>query len=220
MAMASALSSPLLLKSPSPSTSSFQSFGLLLRFPICSSSHRAGCFLSFHGRGRYLTATSQGLLPTTGIYLSAYPSDTPRCRFASVFASLSGGGGVDGVDGGSGGGRGGDDGGSSSGETEAKPVAGDSEDSTAFGSDAIVLHVGGMNCGGCAASVKRILESLPQVYSAIVNLEKETAFVWAVPEVKVTEDWQQELGQQLAKHLTTCGFESNIQDLSRGSLAA
>lgn len=51
----------------------------------------------------------------------------------------------------------------------------------------------------------------PQVYSAIVNLEKETAFIWVVPEVKVTEDWQQELGQQLAKHLTTCGFESNIQ---------
>ncbi|XP_042386058.1 copper-transporting ATPase PAA1, chloroplastic-like [Zingiber officinale] len=207
MATASALSS-LLPKLPS----SFQSFGFLLRFPVCSSSHIARCFLSSHGRDRYLTATSLGLLPANGIYLSAYPSDTPRCRLASVFASLSGGGGVDGVDGGGGGGGGGGgDGGSSSGETEAKPVAGDSEDSTAFGSDAIVLHVGGMSCGGCAASVKRILESLPQVYSAIVNLEKETAFVWAVPEVKVSEDWQQDLGQQLAKHLTTCGFESNIQ---------
>lgn len=51
----------------------------------------------------------------------------------------------------------------------------------------------------------------PQVSSAIVNLEKEMAFIWTVPEAKVVQDWQQELGEKLAKHLTTCGFKSNLQ---------
>ncbi|XP_020257412.1 copper-transporting ATPase PAA1, chloroplastic-like isoform X2 [Asparagus officinalis] len=68
-----------------------------------------------------------------------------------------------------------------------------------------------MSCDGCAASVKRILESQPQVSAATVSFEKETAVVCVVPEVKVANDWQKELGEKLANHLTTCGFKSGLQ---------
>ncbi|XP_078444885.1 P-type ATP-ase 1 isoform X2 [Wolffia australiana] len=75
-----------------------------------------------------------------------------------------------------------------------------------------------MSCGGCAASVKRILESLPDVSSANVNLATETAVVWVTSEAKVIPDWQQELGKKIATHLTTCGFQSNLRDSSRKDL--
>ncbi|CAA6665042.1 unnamed protein product [Spirodela intermedia] len=130
-------------------------------------------------------------------------------------ASGSGGGG-DGLGVGNGGEDG--DGGSSGGGTETKSISGESEDVSNLGSDVIILDVGGMSCGGCAASVKRILESLPQVSSANVNLATETAVVWATSEAKVTRDWQQDLGQKLASHLTTCGFQSNLRDSSRKDL--
>lgn len=51
----------------------------------------------------------------------------------------------------------------------------------------------------------------PQVSSATVSLETETAFVWTIPGVEVTQDWQQQLGEKLANHLTTCGFRSGFQ---------
>ncbi|XP_073110204.1 uncharacterized protein [Elaeis guineensis] len=89
---------------------------------------------------------------------------------------------------------------------------GGSKEVPALGPDVIVLQVGGMSCGGCVASVKRILESQPQVSSATVSLETETAFVWTVPEVKVTQDWQHQLGEKLANHLTSCGFKSGFRD--------
>ena len=111
----------------------------------------------------------------------------------------------------------------------------------------------GMTCGGCAASVKRILESQvsfcffelntekkalfygfclllscgfdrcliivvicvwgqqPQVSSASVNLTTETAIVWPIAEAKSVPNWQKELGEELAKHLTNCGFKSNLR---------
>lgn len=47
--------------------------------------------------------------------------------------------------------------------------------------------------------------------SANVNLATETAVIWATSEAKVTRDWQQDLGQKLASHLTTCGFKSNLR---------
>nr|GME13753.1 copper-transporting ATPase PAA1, chloroplastic [Ipomoea batatas] len=71
----------------------------------------------------------------------------------------------------------------------------------------------GMTCGGCAASVKRILESQPRVSSASVNLTTETAVVWPVSEAKVVPNWQQQLGEELAKHLTSCGFKANVREL-------
>lgn len=85
------------------------------------------------------------------------------------------------------------------------------EEVSAIPTDVIVLDVGGMTCGGCAASVKRILESQPQVSSASVNLTTETAIVWPVAEAKVVPDWQKQLGEALAKHLTSCGFNSNLR---------
>ncbi|GMJ06782.1 hypothetical protein HRI_004347400 [Hibiscus trionum] len=86
---------------------------------------------------------------------------------------------------------------------------GDSEAKVGVGAaDAIILNVGGMTCGGCVSSVKKILESRPQVSSASVDLSTETAIVWPVSEAKALPNWQKELGEALAKHLTSCGFES------------
>ncbi|KAL6513889.1 copper-transporting ATPase PAA1 [Orobanche hederae] len=70
---------------------------------------------------------------------------------------------------------------------------------------------GGMTCGGCTSSVKRILESQPQVSFASVNLTTETAIVWPVSEAKVASNWQKEVEEALVKHLTSCGFTSNLR---------
>ncbi|KAI3810304.1 hypothetical protein L1987_19916 [Smallanthus sonchifolius] len=83
-------------------------------------------------------------------------------------------------------------------------------------SDVIVLDVRGMMCGGCASSVKRILENQLQVSSANVDHTTETAIVWPVSEAKATPDWQKVIGEELAKNLTNCGFDSNL----RGEAAA
>ncbi|KAE8716779.1 Copper-transporting ATPase PAA1 [Hibiscus syriacus] len=85
-------------------------------------------------------------------------------------------------------------------------------DGNGSGGDIIILDVGGMTCGGCAASVKRILENQPQVSSASVNLATETAIVWPVSEAKVVPNWQKEVGEALARQLTNCGFSSNLRD--------
>lgn len=137
----------------------------------------------------------------------------------SSSAALSGAsGGGDGVGGGGrGGGRGG--GGSNGEERGIEVLAGDSGEVTSSRSDVIILDVGGMSCGGCAASVKRILESQPQVSAASVNLATETAIVWAVPaEIKATENWKQHLGEELADRLTTSGFKSKLRDTSKVNL--
>lgn len=44
-----------------------------------------------------------------------------------------------------------------------------------------------------------------------MNLTTETAVVWPVSDAKFEPGWQNDLGQALAKHLTSCGFESNIK---------
>ena len=51
----------------------------------------------------------------------------------------------------------------------------------------------------------------PQVSTASVNLTTETAIVWPVAEAKVTPNWQKQIGEALAKHLTSCGFNSNLR---------
>ncbi|KAK4438188.1 Copper-transporting ATPase PAA1, chloroplastic [Sesamum alatum] len=136
-----------------------------------------------------------------------------RLRFAARSAAsfAAGGGGFGGVDGGAGGGGGGD-GAAEGGDAKPGAVAAGAADNAALGSDVIILDVGGMTCGGCAASVKRILESQPQVSSASVNLTTETAIVWPVSEAKVAPNWQKDIGEALAKHLTSCGFKSNLRD--------
>ncbi|GJV29174.1 copper-transporting ATPase PAA1, chloroplastic-like protein [Tanacetum coccineum] len=78
-------------------------------------------------------------------------------------------------------------------------------------SDFILLHVKGMMCGGCTSSVKRILETQAQVSAADVDLATETATVWPVSEAKVTPNWQKVIGEELAKNLTNCGFNSTLK---------
>uniref|UniRef100_A0A6V7QQR7 HMA domain-containing protein n=1 Tax=Ananas comosus var. bracteatus TaxID=296719 RepID=A0A6V7QQR7_ANACO len=154
------------------------------------------------------------------------PSPSIRSRFASISSSAAaypGGGGGDGLAGGAGGGGGGGggEGGSEGAAAEAKALAAESDEASDLRSgDVIVLHVGGMSCGGCAASVKRILEGQRDVSSATVYLEKETAIVLPIAEAKVTQDWRQQLGEKLANHLTTCGFKSHPQAQGHATKAA
>lgn len=140
-----------------------------------------------------------------------------RCVSGSAASFASGGGGVGGGSGG--GGDGGGDG-SEGGNSKVGGVYGAANDVSALSPDVILLDVRGMTCGGCAASVKRILESQPQVASASVNLATETAIVWPASEAKVVPNWQKEVGEILAKQLTTCGFESNFRDPGRDNLFA
>ncbi|KAJ8572524.1 hypothetical protein K7X08_009035 [Anisodus acutangulus] len=133
-----------------------------------------------------------------------------RSVSGSAASFAASGGGNDGS-GGNGGGGGGGDGTTDGGKENPSVVAETGEDVSALSSDVIILDVSGMTCGGCSSSVKRILESLPQVSSATVNLTTETAIVWPVSEAKVVPNWQKELGEVLAKHLTTCGFKSNVR---------
>ncbi|KAM2040629.1 hypothetical protein ACFX16_034537 [Malus domestica] len=131
---------------------------------------------------------------------------------AASFASGGGNGGF----GGESGGRGGDgEGGSGGGDAKSKVVAAGGDEVSVLSTDVIILDVGGMTCGGCAASVKRILENQPQVSSASVNLTTETAIVWPVSEEKAAPNWQKQLGETLANQLTSCGFKSNLRDSGR-----
>ncbi|XP_066395319.1 copper-transporting ATPase PAA1, chloroplastic-like [Miscanthus floridulus] len=91
-------------------------------------------------------------------------------------------------------------------------AAASSGDTADAGSESILLSVQGMMCDGCAASVKRILESQPEVTSATVDFKKASAVVWTTDEAKGTQDWQKQYGEKLAKHLGTCGFESRLQE--------
>ncbi|KAK8613519.1 hypothetical protein V6N13_101278 [Hibiscus sabdariffa] len=102
-------------------------------------------------------------------------------------------------------------GGGGGGDSKVKVGVGAADDLSALSSDAIILNVGGMSCGGCVSSVKKILESQPQVSSASVDLTTETAIVCLVSEANALPNWQKELGEALAKHLTSCGFQSNLR---------
>ncbi|NP_001159260.1 uncharacterized protein LOC100304350 [Zea mays] len=90
-------------------------------------------------------------------------------------------------------------------------AAADPGDTADAGSESILLSVQGMMCDGCAASVKRILESQPEVTSATVDFKEASAVVWTTDEAKGTQGWQKQYGEKLAKHLGTCGFESRLQ---------
>ncbi|KAL6648042.1 hypothetical protein ACP70R_012266 [Stipagrostis hirtigluma subsp. patula] len=126
-----------------------------------------------------------------------------------IFAGGGGGGGGGGGDGNGSG----DDSGAGAAAAAAAAAAALGETEAADGdTDFIVLHVGGMSCGGCAGKVKLILESQPEVAAATVDFEKAIAVVWATPEAKEMKDWQKQLGDKLANHLTTCGFQSHLQE--------
>lgn len=55
----------------------------------------------------------------------------------------------------------------------AAPVAAEDGEQT----EAILLDVGGMKCGGCSAAVKRLLAARPEVQAASVNLVTGSAVV-------------------------------------------
>ncbi|XP_044490121.1 copper-transporting ATPase PAA1, chloroplastic [Mangifera indica] len=174
----------------------------LLTRPLSSLSTKTPPFVS----------SSTALSPNLCVVLTQHKRRYVRCLSSSVelFGTGGGSGNVGGGDGGGGGGGGGGE--SEAGDSKSKLGGGRGEEVSAVSSDVIILDVGGMTCGGCAASVKRILESQPQVSSASVNLTTETAIVWPVSEAKVVPNWQKELGEALAKHLTSCGFTSNLRD--------
>ncbi|PNY17962.1 copper-transporting ATPase chloroplastic-like [Trifolium pratense] len=128
---------------------------------------------------------------------------------ASFGSSAGGGNGGAGVGNGGGGGGGGS--GGESGDVRINLVGDVAQELSSLSPDVIILDVSGMVCGGCAASVKRILESQPQVSSASVNLTTETVIVWPVSEAKTAPNWQKQLGKTLAEHLTSCGFNSCLR---------
>ncbi|KAF3435020.1 hypothetical protein FNV43_RR22107 [Rhamnella rubrinervis] len=178
-------------------------------------SQRRACIYGFYGvnGAARLSSTPSSLRRMCAAEASV------RCRlqcFSSSAASFASGGGDGGFGGESGGGDGGGgDQSGSDGNAKSKLVVDAGDEASALSSDVIILDVGGMTCGGCAASVKRILESQPKVSSASVNLTTETAIVWPLSEAKVIPNWHQQLGETLAKHLTSCGFTSSLRD-SRG----
>lgn len=47
--------------------------------------------------------------------------------------------------------------------------------------------------------------------SARVNLASEIAIVSPAPEEKTAPNYLKQLGEELAEHLTTCGFTSTLQ---------
>ncbi|KAJ0975029.1 hypothetical protein J5N97_016994 [Dioscorea zingiberensis] len=173
--------------------------------PVCSS------FVgSRTSRERFLIPFIGNVLRSSAL---ARPGLACVSSSAAAFSGVAGGGGDEFGGGGRGGGGG--SGGESSGEGEMKSLAGEAGEASGMGPDVIILDVGGMSCGGCAASVKRILESQPLVSSASVNLATETAIVWAIPEARFAQNWKQQLGEKLANHLTTCGFKSSLRDSAR-----
>ncbi|CAN6289256.1 unnamed protein product [Urochloa humidicola] len=165
-------------------------------------------------------------LPGAGSAVLLAALAPPRGGFAFISApsssSSSGGGGGGRFSAGGGGGRGGgdgDDSGAGAAAAAAAVAALGGAEPPDDDPDAIVLHVGGMSCGGCAAKVKKILENQPEVAAATVDVEKATAVVWMTAEAKATKDWQKQLGEKLAivaNHLTTCGFQSHLQVADEG----
>ena len=138
--------------------------------------------------------------------------------FAGRAGALSG-------DGGSGGavgdGGGGDDGGSfgSSGDKPIFASSGRSGDGIL--EEVVMLDVHGMHCGGCAASVRKILEGDDAVRSASVNLANESAMVRINLTMGKLEGGEFEnavkeaaksVGTKLAELVTAAGFPTSLRD--------
>ncbi|XP_022141099.1 copper-transporting ATPase PAA1, chloroplastic isoform X1 [Momordica charantia] len=177
---------------------------------------RFSCISSYLGlHGTVCSGSCSTSLRTLQVVLPSLRRRLQCVSSSSVsFASGGGNGGLGGKNGG--GGRGGD-GGPGGGDAN-KFGSGSAEEVSSSLPNVIVLDVGGMTCGGCAASVKRILENQPQVSSASVNLTTETAVIWPVPEVKDSPHWEKQLGQTLANHLTQCGFASSLRESGRDNI--
>ena len=135
-------------------------------------------------------------------------------------------------DGGAGGGRvgggGGDDGGSF-GANGGKPTYGVVEKSgNGVLEEVVMLDVHGMHCGGCAASVRKILEGDQDVRSASVNLANESAVVRINLEVEKLDNSEFEdavreaaksVGNKLAELVTAAGFPTSLREASGVAVA-
>jgi len=80
--------------------------------------------------------------------------------------------------------------------------------------EAILLDVNGMKCGGCAAGVKRRLMERPEVHSAAVNLVTGSAVV------SVHSPAAASLSADLSELLTSQGFPAQPRTLADGGLLA
>ncbi|CAK9208588.1 unnamed protein product [Sphagnum troendelagicum] len=189
--------------------------------------------LAVESKLRFSRATPAGpAIRGRGLFRAQEPSSGRACRcqgglpIASITSLLPDGMGGSGrgcTGGGDGGGRGGGGGGGEDGfgfpSTTQPQQAGDQPDTesapaASLPEDVIILEIGGMKCGGCVSSVKRILESQPQVAAASVNLTTETALVRVVSPTPDIVGWEKTKGQiaeVLAKHLTNCGFKSTVR---------
>ncbi|KAG0615219.1 hypothetical protein M758_5G024200 [Ceratodon purpureus] len=77
--------------------------------------------------------------------------------------------------------------------------------------DVVLLDVEGMMCGGCVARVRGLLTAQEFVETAAVNMLTETAAI----RFRATAGRSVEsLGEEVAAHLTTCGFPSKRRDAS------
>ncbi|KAK9131382.1 hypothetical protein Sjap_011869 [Stephania japonica] len=79
----------------------------------------------------------------------------------------------------------------------------------------VLLEVGGMMCGACAARVKSILTSDDRVDSAAVNMLTETAAIRLRSEGLVGSGGGG-VGDELARRLTECGFPAKRRESGLG----
>ena len=87
--------------------------------------------------------------------------------------------------------------------------------------EVVMLDVHGMHCGGCAASVRKLLEGDDDVRSASVNLANESAVVrinLAINELNggefedAVKEAAKNVGTKLAELVTAAGFPTSLRD--------
>lgn len=82
--------------------------------------------------------------------------------------------------------------------------------------EAVVLDVRGMKCGGCSAAVKRMLLQQPGVAGAAVNLLTETAVVQVAVPGADSAQAPAELAAAAAAVLTAKGFPAQLRSVEAG----
>ncbi|PRW05833.1 copper-transporting ATPase chloroplastic [Chlorella sorokiniana] len=82
--------------------------------------------------------------------------------------------------------------------------------------EAVVLDVRGMKCGGCSAAVKRMLLQQPGVAGAAVNLLTETAVVQVAVQQGSGGQSPDELAAAAAEVLTSKGFPAQLRSVEAG----
>lgn len=82
--------------------------------------------------------------------------------------------------------------------------------------EAVVLDVRGMKCGGCSAAVKRMLLQQPGVAGAAVNLLTETAVVQVAVQESAVGQSPDELAAAAAAVLTSKGFPAQLRSVEAG----